>query len=101
MRSRILCALLCCACTAPTPPREEYAARRGDVTASLHRQLDLVLARQAALDGNEDPEDLAERAELLRLAAEIALQILQVDELADAEELVRRVEQARSTVDGQ
>lgn len=101
MRSRFLCALLCCACTATAPPKEEYAARRTDVTASLHRQFDLVLARQVELEGREEPGDLAERAELLRLAAEIALQILKVDQFADAESLVKRVERARAAVDGQ
>jgi hypothetical protein len=99
MPSRFLCLLLCCACTATAPPKEEYAARRSDVTASLHRQLDLVLARQARLEGRDEPGDLEERAELLRLAAEIALQILQVDQFADAEALVKRVERARSSMD--
>ena len=86
---------LLCACAATEPPPEEFAARRADVTASLHRQLELVLARQAELAPSKDAEDLAERAELLSLAAEIALQILQVDEHADAEKLVEMVEQAR------
>ncbi|MGH7163686.1 MAG: hypothetical protein ACREID_09390 [Planctomycetota bacterium] len=90
-----LLALLVTACASRFEAPEELPASREDVTAALYRQLDLVLARQAALAAKAEPEAARERAELLRLAAEIAVRIVRVDPQANVAALVERVEAAR------
>ena len=95
MKRAPLLFLLTAACVHSAPVQEDVPASREDVTASLYKQLDLVLARQATLEANNDPGTAAEREELLRLAAEIAVRIVRIDPDADVRHLVHRVEQAR------
>jgi len=90
---RVAVLALLAACVTRAPVQEEVPASREDVTASLYKQLDLVLARQAEIEN--DPAANAEREELLRLAAEIAVRIVRIDPDADVRHLVHRVERAR------
>ena len=87
--------LLLAACASRPPTETTAAASRADVTASLYQQLDLVLARQAKLADATDGAATRERAELLRLAAEIAIRIVRIDPHANGYALVDRIEQAR------
>jgi len=82
-----------CASVAPEP--EETPASRDDVAAALYHQLELVLDREAVLEREGDEAAGQERAELLRLAAEIAVRIVRIDPQADIKDLVERVERAR------
>lgn len=86
-------ALAGCAASRPVP--EDPPASRDDVTAALHEQLDLVLARRAALADSTDPGAWEERQELTHLADEIALRIVRIDPDADVEALKAKLEQAR------
>ena len=92
-RTIALLLLAACASRPPSPP--SVSASRTDVTASLYQQLDLVLARQAELADATEEAAVRERAELLRLAAEIAIRIVRIDPQADGDALVDRIEQAR------
>jgi len=86
--------LLAGACATAQPSDQEIEAKREDVTASLYRQLDLVLGRQEELAFERTPAALRERAELLRLAAEIAIRIVRIDTRADGQHLVERITDA-------
>ena len=92
-RTALMLLLAACASRPSTPTTA--AASRADVTASLYQQFDLVLARQAELADATDGAATRERAELLRLAAEIAIRIVRIDPQADGNALVDRIEQAR------
>jgi len=87
--------LLLAACTTTAPEPRDVSATREDVTASLYRQLDLVLARHEELATETDPATERERQELLRLAAEIAIRIVRIDPEADGSGLVERIDKAR------
>ncbi|MHC4957549.1 MAG: hypothetical protein ACYTGN_04175 [Planctomycetota bacterium] len=92
MKNVLLVLLLCAAaCTTAQPSDTEIEAKREDVTASLYRQLDLVLARQEKLADEPTQDALNERSELLRLAAEIAIRIVRIDPQADGQRLVDRI----------
>ncbi len=87
--------LLLAGCSAPSDREERVAADRQDVTHALYVQLDEVLARRKAI-ANEEGEALErERADLDRLADEIAKRIVRLDPNADVDVLVRRLEQSR------
>ena len=93
---RALALLLLAACTSTPQHPPAASASRADVTASLYLQLDLVLARQAELAvHNDDDAAMRERADLLRLAAEIAIRIVRIDPQANGDALVERIEKAR------
>ncbi|MHC4548891.1 MAG: hypothetical protein ACYTEZ_08940 [Planctomycetota bacterium] len=89
----ILLLLAACASAPPTP--EELPANREDVAAALHAQLDDVLARRAAIADDEGEAAERERAELKRLADEIAVRIVRIDPDADVDALVAKLESAR------
>jgi hypothetical protein len=73
---------------------EDPPASREDVVAALKEQLDLVLARHAALAGSADPVAREERHELARLADEIALRLVRIDPTL-AGEVTARLERTR------
>jgi hypothetical protein len=92
MKHALSLLLLCAAaCTTAQPSDTEIEAKREDVTASLYRQLDLVLARQEELATERTQAALHERSDLLRLAAEIAIRIVRIDPQADGQRLVERI----------
>jgi hypothetical protein len=92
---RALPLFLLAACRSTPQAQDDVSASRADVTASLYRQLELVLARQAELATEPELAARNERAELLRLAAEIAFRIVRIDPQANGESLLERIEQAR------
>ncbi len=87
--------LLALACSSPAPPPEELPARRQDVAAALYEQLDLVLARHEALEGEPGPEAERERRALARLAGEITFRLARLDPNADVADLLNRLERTR------
>jgi len=77
-------------------PDHEVQATRKDVTVSLYRQFDLVLARQKELATQPRNEAVVrERAELLHLAAEIAHRILRIDTEANGDKIIERIRASR------
>ncbi|MHC5043187.1 MAG: hypothetical protein ACYTGI_12525 [Planctomycetota bacterium] len=84
--------LLLAACATQAPVQEELPANRDDVTAALYAQLARVLDRHAALAKNESEAAARERAELRRLADEIAVRIVSIDRDADVDALVEQLE---------
>lgn len=89
-------ALLAGCATQGSKPDGEVQATRRDVTVSLYRQFDLVLARQEELAKQPRSESVVrERAELLRLAAEIASRIFRIDAGADGDRIIERIRSAR------
>ncbi|MHC4931108.1 MAG: hypothetical protein ACYTGV_02835 [Planctomycetota bacterium] len=95
MRRFLPLLLLAAACASTPSTPTEVPASEADVTASLYKQLELVLHRQAELEGASTEEAKEERAELLRLAAEIAVRIARMDPQADIPALIEQVESAR------
>ncbi|MEM8885036.1 MAG: hypothetical protein AAGD14_13270 [Planctomycetota bacterium] len=83
MNRRHLCALVgalfAVGCQSAHQPEEPARASREEVTLALYRQLRLVLERHDELSALEDPAADAEREELVRLAAEIAVRIARID----------------------
>ena len=75
--------------------QEELPANRDDVAAALYAQLARVLDRHAAIAGEESEAATRERAELLRLADEIAVRIVSIDRDADVDALVEQLRRAR------
>jgi hypothetical protein len=93
MNRHALCAaLLAAACAAPPKAHEDPPADRADVTHALYVQLELTLARHAAIGGDDSAEAARERAELARAADEIAMKIVHIDPNADVEGLIARLE---------
>ena len=70
-------------------------ASRAEVTIALYEQLQLVLERHDALVNEIDSSAQAEREELVRLAAEIAVRIVRVDPKADVDAIVDRMSSLR------
>jgi hypothetical protein len=95
LRPSLVPLLLLAACAGTAPEPADVSATREDVTASLYRQLELVLARQEELASEVGPQAERERQELLRLAAEIAIRIVRIDPEADGRVLVDRIDGAR------
>jgi len=93
--ARRLALLLLASCSTPPDREERVAADREDVTRALHAQLDEVLARRKAIADEEGAVADRERADLDRLADEIAKRIVRLDPDADVDVLVRRLEQSR------
>lgn len=89
----VACAVLA-ACATPAPEQEELPASRDDVTAALYAQLARVLERHAAIAGDDSPAAARERAQLRRLADEIAVRIVRIDPDADVDALVQQLERA-------
>lgn len=89
-----LLSVMVAACSATAPEQEELPANRDDVTAALYAQLAQVLERHAAIAGDESEAAARERAELRRLADEIAVRIVRVDPDADVDALVQQLERA-------
>ena len=94
MRRAAACLLLA-ACATQAPVQEELPASRDDVAAALYAQLARVLDRHAAIGGDESEAAARERAELRRLADEIAVRIVRIDPEADVDALVEQLERAR------
>lgn len=82
------------ACASSAPEQGELPANRDDVTAALYAQLARVLDRHAAIAGDESEAAARERAELRRLADEIAVRIVRIDPDADVDALVQQLERA-------
>jgi len=95
MRRALPLLLLAAACASTQSAPAEVPASEADVTASLYKQLELVLHRQAELEDESTEAATEERAELLRLAAEIAVRIARMDPQADIPALIEQVENAR------
>ena len=95
MRGAAIAVVFFTACATPPPEESEVQATRRDVTASLNRQFDLVLAHEKELAKESDAATIEERARLLRLAAEIAIRIVRIDPKADSRRLVERIQGAR------
>jgi hypothetical protein len=93
--TRAAACLLLAACASRAPVQEELPANRDDVTAALYAQLARVLERHAALANDESPAAARERAELRRLADEIAVRIVGIDRDADVDKLVDQLERTR------
>jgi len=87
--------LLFGACRSAPAPEETPTASRAEVTIALYSQLQMVLERHNTLSENVDPAAQAEREQLVRLAAEIAVRIVRVDPEADVAQLVDRMETLR------
>ena len=87
----LLSALLSGGCRAAPEPDEPAIASRAEVTVALYHQLQLVLERHDRLVNNIDTAAQAEREELVRLAAEIAVRLARVDPEADVDRLVDRM----------
>ena len=87
--------VLLAACASKPPQHDEVHASRADVTASLYRQLEFVLEQQSALADQVDDAAMAERAQLLRLAIDIAVSIVRIDPDADRDILADRINDAR------
>ena len=87
--------LLLGACRSAPAPEESPTASRAEVTIALYSQLQMVLERHNTLSENVDPAAQAEREQLVRLAAEIAVRIVRVDPEADVAQLVDRMEMLR------
>jgi len=66
-------------------------ASRAEVTLALYQQLEFVLERHDELLDDLESSAQAEREELVRLAAEIAVRIVRVDPEADVDSLVARM----------
>ena len=92
---RALLLILLAACATPPQEQDDVAASRADVTASLYRQLEFVLARQMELADQTDEATIEERAELLRLAVDIAVSIVRIDPDVDRNILAERINDAR------
>jgi hypothetical protein len=95
MRRATAACLLLAACATPTPDQEELPANRDDVAAALYEQLARVLDRHAAIADDESEAAARERAELRRLADEIAVRIVRIDPDADVDALVEQLGRAR------
>jgi len=78
-------------CRSAPEPDEPAIASRAEVTVALYQQLQLVLERHDRLVNEIDTAAQAEREELVRLAAEIAVRIVRVDPEADVDQLVERM----------
>ena len=91
--------LLFGACRSAPAPEEAPTASRAEVTIALYSQLQMVLERHntlsETLSENVEPAAQAEREQLVRLAAEIAVRIVRVDPEADVAQLVDRMEMLR------
>jgi len=92
---RALLVLLLAGCSSAPDNDARVAADREDVKHALYRQFDEVLARRAAIAGEEGEAAAREREELYHLAEEIAKRIVRIDSKADVDLLVRRLEQSR------
>jgi hypothetical protein len=84
--------MLLFACATQAPEQAELPANRDDVTAALYAQLARVLDRHAALAKDESDGAVRERAELRRMADEIAVRIVSIDRNADVDALVKQLE---------
>ena len=85
----------CTACRSAPESEAPATASRTEVTLALYRQLQFVLDRHDRLTTDLDSAAQAEREELVRLAAEIAVRIVRVDPDADVDRLVERMAELR------
>ena len=83
--------LCCAACRSAPEPDAPAMASRAEVTLALYQQLEFVLERHDELLDDLESSAQAEREELVRLAAEIAVRIVRVDPEADVDRLVARM----------